>query len=232
MREMEEIVDIHTHRFAPVWGALVNIRVSFSDANTMLDSLRREQLDSLRRGQLYSAGVHPWDTGYPTDDGFWTEFEALISRPDIAAIGECGVDLKNSETPLFRQLLVFKRQIELSEKLHKPLIIHDVKADDIICGLRRDLKPRQPWVIHGFRGKPAAAQALLRAGCYISFGEKFNAETVSTIPEDRILAETDESELDIYAILGRISEARGMNLEDLTAVIKRNSEKFCNFEKL
>lgn len=224
MRKMEEIVDIHTHRFAPVWGALVNIRVSFPDTDPMLDSLRR--------GQLYSAGVHPWDTGYPTDDGFWTEFEALISRPDIAAIGECGVDLKNSETPLFRQLQVFKRQIELSEKLHKPLIIHDVKADGIICGLRRDLKPHQPWVIHGFRGKPAAAQALLRAGCYISFGEKFNAETVSTIPEERILAETDESELDIYAILGRISEARGMNLEDLTAVIKRNSEKFCNFEKL
>lgn len=218
---MKEIEDIHTHRWKPEWGAIENIRFSWPDTDP--------PLDTLQAGQLYSVGVHPWDASFQTDTEFWEEFEKLAKSSSVAAIGECGVDLKNSDAPLFRQLQVFRRQIEISERLCKPMIIHDVKGDDIICGLRRDLKPLQPWAIHGFRGKPAAAQALLRAGCYLSFGEKFNPETVKSIPNDRILAETDESELEISDIICRLAETRCEPQEELTAIIKANSRKFCNF---
>ena len=62
-----------------------------------------------------------------------------------------------------------------------------------------------PWIIHGFRGKPQLAQQLLNKGFYISLGEKFNPETVSIIPVDRLLFETDESPLNINKIIDNIT---------------------------
>ncbi len=212
---MSDIIDIHTHHPAPQPQGIISIRLCHQDCVHT----------DLIAGQAYSAGIHPWDI--PLDDIENTR--GILCRsaklPEVVAIGECGVDLHRGG-PMFRQLQVFKMHIELSEQLKKPVIVHDVKGDDIICGLRRELKPAQPWCIHGFRGKPAAAAALLRSGCYISFGEKFNAGTLISMPEDRILAETDESDLAIEKIISRLSEIKGF---DLTQTIKDNSKKFCNF---
>ena len=208
------ILDIHTHKCAPRPNAIVSLR-------TGEEAFTAELLPE----QCYSVGVHPWDLA-DCDDSKWKDVCALARLPQVVAIGECGVDLPRGGM-MFRQLQVFRKHVELSEELHKPLIIHDVKGDDIICGLRRDLRPSQSWAVHGFRGKPVAAEALVRAGCYLSFGQKFNAETLRAVPADRILAETDESPLPIEDIISILSEARG---EDLTPIIKANSEKFCNFE--
>lgn len=211
---MSEILDIHTHKKAPQPEAIVSIRLGHDN---------QPELDT--DDQLYSIGIHPWDIPASVAPEMWETLEKYAASPFVAAIGECGVDLKCG-VPMFRQLEVFKHHIEISERLRKPLVIHDVKGDDIVCGLRRDLHPSQPWCIHGFRGKPAAAAALLRAGCYLSFGEKFNPDSVKVIPSDRILAETDESKLSINRIISNISAVRE---EDLTGIIKVNSKKFCNF---
>lgn len=204
---MTEILDIHTHHPAPQPQAIVNVRIGVDENNILPE-------------QLYSAGVHPWDISATLPS------LEILSRPNIVAIGECGIDLSANKSPLFLQLQIFKKQVELSEKMCKPMIIHAVKSTDIICGLRRDLKPKQPWIIHGFRGKPAASQQLIKAGCYISFGEKFNPETLLCVPEDRILAETDESTLIISDIIQLLSNVKGF---DLTPIIKENSKKILNF---
>lgn len=198
------LLDIHTHHPAPQPEAIISIPAGeFSPAED----------------QFYSVGIHPWDTMAAPTEEFWKALETAASRPDVLAIGECGVDtLKGG--PMFRQLQVLKRQIELSERLGKPLIIHDVKAHDVITGLRRDLMPTQPWVIHGFRGKPTVAKMLTDAGMYLSFGEKFNAESLQQTPADRILAETDESSLSITEIITVLSTAAG---RDLTEEIASNT---------
>lgn len=203
------MLDIHTHKGAPQPEGVV--------------SLRREE--ELLPGQLYSIGLHPWDTAGEDLPLLRQQIERLAERPQVVAIGEAGIDTLRG-APMFRQLQEFKWQSELSERLGKPMIIHAVKADDIICGLRRDLSPTLPWAIHGYRGKPSAAAQLLKAGCYISFGEKFNPETLLAVPDNRILAETDESPLSIQEIIMRLSETKGY---DLTPIIKANSDKFCNF---
>lgn len=203
------MLDIHTHKGAPQPEGVV--------------SLRGEE--ELLPGQLYSIGLHPWDTAGEDLPLLRQHIERLAERPQVVAIGEAGIDTLRG-APMFRQLQEFKWQSELSERLGKPMIIHAVKADDIICGLRRDLSPTLPWAIHGYRGKPSAAAQLLKAGCYISFGEKFNPETLLAVPDNRILAETDESPLSIQEIILRLSETKGY---DLTPIIKANSDKFCNF---
>lgn len=208
------ILDIHTHKNAPQPEAIVNLRVKGCAFE-----------EDLLPAQSYSVGVHPWDAPENSESD-WERVQELAGLPSVVAIGECGVDLMRGGL-MFRQLQIFKKHIDLSEERHKPLLIHDVKSDDIVCGLRRDLRPSQPWAVHGYRGKPAGAMALVRSGCYISFGERFNPETLRAVPFDRILAETDESLLPIEEIIAALSAARG---EDLLPIIKANSEKFCNFE--
>ena len=195
-------LDIHTHHHPPCPEAVV--------------SAAPEGFNPLE-GQWYSIGIHPWDTDTNVTPEQWEEFDRLAQLPCVVAIGECGIDkLKGGH--LYKQMLVLKHQIDLSEKLGKPLIIHDVKAHDIIVGLKRDVTVTQKWLVHGFRGKPSVAKMLTDAGIYLSFGEKFNPETPVTVPENMILAETDESDLSIRQIIAGLSENLGKDMTDTIAV--------------
>lgn len=199
------ILDIHTHK--PSEEGILNIS---SQPSSPLSTLRSP----------LSMGFHPWEET-PTEEQ-WRELEKEASRPEVAAIGECGIDRVRAGAPLPFQLLTFRRHVELSERLKKPLIIHAVKADDIILGLHRDLRPTQPWIIHGFRGKPAAAEQYLRAGILLSFGEKFNPESLRLVGADRLLSETDESELSIHQVIALQAAALGMQSTDLEAKVNKN----------
>lgn len=208
---MSLILDCHTHHLPPQPEAIV--------CASPLD------FDPLEE-QLYSVGIHPWNPQEATEENF-RRLEDLSAHPQVVAIGEAGVDAARKNLPMFAQLIAFRRQIEISERIGKPLIIHDVKAHDIIIGMLSEYKPRQPWIIHGFRAKPTVAQMLLRAGkgnIRFSLGEKFNPESLSIIPTDRILAETDESTEDISAIINAISEAKGIDM--LSEIAANTAETF------
>lgn len=202
---MKNIIDIHTHKPTPYPCGLVNAPLNdFKPADN----------------QFYSAGIHPWD-----NDNFDLLFPTLQSLAEdcrILAIGEAGIDLLRGGA-MFQQLLNFRAQVELSEKVGKPLIIHCVKADDVILGLHRDLKPQQPWVIHGFRGKPAAAQMFNRAGIYLSYGERFNPQSLLVTAAELMLAETDESSLSINEIITSLSAAL---CKDISAQLQQNTHRF------
>lgn len=204
---MQDILDIHTHREAPQPQAIV-----CADVRNFLPI----------EGQLYSAGIHPWDTTDDIPDRLWSLIEEACADPHVAAIGECGID-REKGGPLFRQMLVMKRHIELSESLGKPLIIHNVHAHDVIIGLKKEMKPSQNWAIHGFRGKPTVARMLTDAGIWLSFGARFNERTAAEAAEDIMLAETDESDADIHDIISSLSALRG---KDMTPTIAENARRF------
>lgn len=185
------ILDIHTHRQTPYPEGLVNADIR--DFNAV-------------EGQYYSVGVHPWDTSGDITPEIMAKVNVLAQRPEILAIGECGIDVTKGG-PMFRQLQIFKQHVDISESVGKPIILHAVKATDIIMGLKRDLNPSQQWIIHGFRGKPQTALMLLKAGIRVSFGPKFNPEAVAVMPEGTFYAETDDSIETIAEVISLLSEA-------------------------
>lgn len=133
----------------------------------------------------YSAATHPWDAGSPR------KLDRLPESPRIVAVGETGIDkLKGPAIDVqMRELL---KWIDVSESHSLPLILHVVKAFPEIISLKKELSPAQPWIIHGFRGKPELAKELLRHGFFLSLGERHNPETATIIPPDRLLLESDE----------------------------------------
>lgn len=44
------------------------------------------------------------------------------------------------------------------------------------------MKPSNPWIIHGFRGKKELALQYIREGIYVSLGEKYQEEVLWGIP--------------------------------------------------
>lgn len=198
------ILDCHTHKQAPVPDSIIST----------------SPIGFVAQGaQLWSVGLHPWDLPLYCADNLrikeeiWTELVAAAVSPYVVAIGECGIDLSGGGL-LATQMLAFRKQALLAERLRKPLIIHAVKAHDFITGMKRDLNPEMPWIIHGFRNKPTIAEIYLKAGCWLSFGEKFSPEALDITPIDRLLAETDESKLPIETIIMRLEESAQKPLRD------------------
>ena len=211
---MTPCLDIHTHHPAPQPLGVVA---------ATLDNFTPVE------GQLYSVGIHPWTTSQLPSKEDWEKLEELAALPCVVAIGECGID-KLKGGPLFKQLIVMQRQIDISEKLGKPLVIHDVKAHDVIVGLRKEMEVKQKWVVHGFRGKPTVAKMLTDVGIYLSFGEKFNPDSLPMVPTDLFLAETDESPLSIEEVIAELATSLYGPGEDsyekATELIRNNTAKF------
>ncbi|MBD5366132.1 MAG: hydrolase TatD [Bacteroides sp.] len=188
------MIDFHTHR------------LDATDAIISLQPTNAADIIASRPHGTYSVGIHPWDTTAPADTDFDT-VARLASLPQVVAIGETGLDrLRGAD--IATQELLFEQHIQLSETLRKPLIIHCVKAWDILLELHRRHRPSMPWGVHGFRGNPALARQLLDKGLYLSLGQHFNPATAALIPDHRLLAETDESSLPITAIAALINTHR------------------------
>lgn len=178
--------------------------------------------------RLISAGIHPWEITVNCEEQFAAVREAAGHRKTIA-IGECGLDfIKSTATPEVQEQ-IFIAHARLAEEYRKPLIIHCVKAFDRLIALRKSIAPQQPWIIHGFRGKPQQTAQLIKAGFYISLGEHFNRESAESIPADRLFIESDESRLPIADIYAAVAAARGITLEELAEQTERNVRIFGQF---
>lgn len=162
---------------------------------------------------LPSFGLHPWHL----TDHWEQELKAFDGHSIL--IGECGLD-RLCETPYELQLKAFQAQIQLSERLELPLVLHCVRALDDTLRLKRGT--RQPWIFHGFRGKPQQLQQLLDHGFYISFGFRHNTESLRACPSDRLFLETDDSPEPIASLYETAADLRATTADALNNQLWQN----------
>lgn len=179
MKPLSQYSDIHSHRLQNATRG--DTVVSITPDDTMLS------------GGTYSVGIHPWSTaGHNIGLDELKRLVVMARDPRVVAIGECGFDRLRG-APAENQSALFDFHAALAKKYGKPLIIHAVKADDLLLAAARRHRPEPgQWIIHGFRGKPAAARQLLAAGFSLSFGRRFNPESLAIVPEERLYHETDD----------------------------------------
>lgn len=202
--------DIHTHHLPVVPGAAI---VNVMPGNFLPFP-----------GHWYSIGFHPWyadEDLLECDNALRRDFEQQICHPQVLAVGEAGID-KLARTPLSVQIDLFRFQVSVAETVCKPLIIHAVKVQAELIRLKRELKPRMPWVIHGFRGKAQLARELVRHGLYLSFGVRYQEEAMRQLPADRLFLETDESDVSIADLYRRAALVRGVACSELEETVSLN----------
>lgn len=151
----------------------------------------------------FSVGLHPYYLETEVSASSRERLPEILRAPCCLAIGECGLD-HSIEVGLPQQISAFERQIFLSEEFSKPLILHIVGAWAELLSIRKDVRPTQPWIVHGFRKKPGLAEQLLAQGLYLSFGAEYNADSLRLADEAGLrLCETDLSELEIETVYDR-----------------------------
>jgi TatD DNase family protein len=155
---------------------------------------------------LYSCGIHPWHIFEQDIKKSLWQIRALCESKSIQAIGECGLDKNIEDMEL--QMHIFKDQIKLSEEFGLPVIIHSVKTHHLITEIRKKVKVKQYWMIHGFSGSVELAHQLIKQNIFISFGdflvrhpEKMKS-VLKQVDLNFVLLETDDKAIEVFVRRG------------------------------
>lgn len=180
-----------------------------------------QQGDIPTKAVYISVEVHPWHLTPENIPLFLMGTKKLLSDSRVLALGEVGLD-KLAGCPFPLQMEAFEEVSRMSEMYSKPLIIHCVKSIDELIAMKKRMRPSQPWIIHGFRGKWQQADSFLRHGFFLSFGEHFQSQVISGMPIERLFLETDESKIPIDELYNKVAAIRGISSEELKQAVARN----------
>jgi TatD DNase family protein len=156
-------------------------------------------------------------------------------------VGEVGLDAgPRYFSSMARQEEIFRRILRHCSKAgNKILSIHSVRSATRVMDLIEDEVPpgRAKFVFHWFSGSRAEAQRAAGLGCYFSVNDQMlqsdrGAVLVSSLPEDRLLTETDgpftsqggdpARPRDVEQALKLLGTTRGLSLNESAAVVLRN----------
>jgi TatD DNase family protein len=145
-------------------------------------------------GVWATVGLHPHDATQGTD----TITSLLDGRPEIVAVGECGLDYHYEHSPREVQRRVFAEQIALAHAHDLALVIHTREAWDDTFAVLADVGVPARTIFHCFTGGAEEARRCLDVGAALSFSGIVTfkraddvREAVAICPLDRLLVETD-----------------------------------------
>lgn len=174
-------------------GLIMNCADGIASCYTTLELCRRYDF-------IYGAlGVHPERLDDFTDENLDVIARLAAENMDkVKAIGEVGLDYVNGGDKT-EQHKLFARQIGIARELGLPLVIHDREAHlDTMTILRQERAWEVGGVMHCYSGSSEMLPQVLDLGMYIGVGGVLtfkNAvkvrQVVETVPQDRLLVETD-----------------------------------------
>ena len=155
-----------------------------------------------RHADVWAAiGVHPHEADAHPDLGAASLIEAA-AHPRVIALGECGLDYHYDKSDRAAQRDRFRAHIAAARETGLPIVIHTRDAEeDTVAILDEEVSAHgRPvrGVLHCFTGSAWLAGEGLRLGLSISLSgivtfknAKDLAAVAKTIPQDRLLVETD-----------------------------------------
>ncbi len=158
------------------------------------------ELSRAHPGILFAtAGVHPHHATDVTDE-LIAELEELARRPEVVAVGECGLDYFRNLSPAPAQRAAFHRQLALAARVGKPVFLHERDAhEDFVAILREHRASLAGGVAHCFTGTQQQLARYLELRLAVGMtgwicDERRGAHLLPLmreIPTDRLLLETD-----------------------------------------
>ena len=240
-------VDAHTHLADPRYldaelrGVLLrsrqqNVGVWIQGGVHPQDWERQLQLSqTLDPGIIPCFGIHPEWVAQHSLEEVQEAFTLLRVRlPQAAALGELGLDFRESHVPQEKlQLWALEQQLQLAQEVKKPLVIHCVRAHGKMLELLKKYAPLPcGGLIHSFSGSLEVAHEYIKLGLLISVSgavlkdrsEKLK-RVIKALPVEHLVVETDspdqaiDSGLNEPANLIRIAQAvshlKGIEFEPL-----------------
>tara|TARA_R110002111_G_scaffold26914_1_gene57892 strand:+ start:194 stop:973 length:780 start_codon:yes stop_codon:yes gene_type:complete len=198
-------------------------------------------------GYLFAAvGIQPNSAAEAGEDDM-AAIEELAGYPGVRAIGETGLDCYWDDTPIEQQHLYFDRHLELCRQTGLPMVIHMRESCQLIIDQLKRQSTVPAGVMHSFTGDEQQARECLDLGLMISFAGMVTFKksddlrsVAATVPEDRILVETDSPYLSPEPLRGKrpneparvehtlrcLAEVRGVSAEQLARTTTENAKRF------
>jgi TatD DNase family protein len=174
-----------------------------------------------------------------------SEIESLAeSHERVRVIGETGLDYyRTGEDGRSAQEESYRAHIDLANRLHKTLQIHDRDAHDDVVRILEDAGPPERVIFHCFSGDEAMAGHCAARGWYLSFAGPItfkNADplrvALAVTPLSQLLVETDAPFLTPHPYRGRpnasylipvtvrtIAEVLGRDLTEVCEALRGNA---------
>ena len=137
-------------------------------------------------------GLHPTSVNESYEQELAVVRKYLSTSNEFVAIGEIGLDLYWDKTFLKEQILAFEKQIEWALEYDLPIVIHSYKV------MEPYKKTPLTGIFHSFTGTSEEAAKLLEFEGFmlgingvVTFKKSTLPETLTTVPLERIVLETD-----------------------------------------
>ena len=252
------IIDSHCHLdYTQIYSQLDNVvnRAIKKNVKTLLticttlESYDKIKIIINKYNNIYGTfGIHPHETNNYKEITSKSIIDYKKQNKKIIGIGETGLDYFYNYSDKETQKKVFIEHILAAEQLQIPLIVHSRSAEiDTFEILNKYMKNKKlKVIIHCFTGSKNFAEKLIKIGCYISVSgiitfkkSKDLSDTVSCIPVDKLLVETDSPYLAPEPNRGKDNEPSYIThtIEKLSAIKKIDKEKIIdsttnNFKRL
>ena len=254
------IIDSHCHLDYPnLYENLEEVvkRAEFNKVNkllticTTLESFEKIKLIIEKYENIYGTfGIHPHESKkYKNiDSKFILNLKKKYKK--VIGIGETGLDFFYNYSDKKIQKKSFIEHIEAATQLNIPLIVHSRDAENDTFEILKSEKKNSNLKIlmHCFTGSQNFANRLLDLGCYISVSGIITfpnstelANTVSFIPIENLLVETDSPYLSPHPLRGKsnepsyivhtinkLSQIKNISKEDVIAYTTNNFKKLFN----
>ena len=200
---------------------------------------------------LYPAlGLHPMFLEYHQESDL-DLLQQEINQTRPVAIGEIGLDYRNSEGNEDQQKYYFEQQILFAGEKELPVILHILKAHDQALKILRN-NPVYGGTVHAFNGSLQQAEQYIELGFKLGFGGMLTYERSSKLrklatelPLESIVLETDAPDMTVFQhqyqrnspvylpyCLQALAEVRNEAPEVIAAQTTENAISVFNLENL
>ena len=249
------MIDTHCHIFSEYYenidelisehksSGVNRIIINGCDMKSNLEVLKLIEKYDCVYGAL---GFHPTEL-LEYDDSNLSWLENHINDKKIVAIGEIGLDYHYEDTDKIKQILVFRKQLELASRYKKPVIVHARDAIGDTLSILKEYDVRGS--MHCFSGSLEMAREFIKIGFYIGIGGVCtykNAKNIVNVIKDidlaYILLETDSPYLspepyrgkkntpsNLKIIANKISDIKGVSFENVVNITNDNTSSLFDF---
>ena len=219
------IIDSHCHlEFEPMGSNLNGVvkralknNVKFLLSISTTDESYKRILEIIEEYKnIYGTyGIHPHETKNYKNLKAVDIIKKINLNKKIIGIGETGLDFYYDYSDRTIQKNIFIEHIKAAQILSLPLIVHTRSAEDETYQILKTEKNNKDFkvLIHCFTGTKNFAHKLVDIGCYISASgvvtfkkSKELANTFLSLPNNRILVETDSPYLSPEPLRGKTNE--------------------------
>ncbi len=229
-QEALKLANLNSNIFATAGIHPENVVSDFCDIVQLKEILKED--DEIAKEKFFERTCHQFELCLK-------KIEKICENKKVVAIGEIGLDYhffdeyNEVEIEFFKELqkFAFKNQIQLANKLKKPIVVHSRDAMGDTLKIIRENPVNRESLLHCYGGSVESAKELIKLGYSFSFGgvvtfknAKNIQEVVQFLPIEKILLETDCPYLSPEPFRGKRNEPKNLiYIADKIAKIKNVS---------